>query len=403
MPPPSARIIEGRIGQIRLAAPAKRNDVFLRIGSETIWGPGLDSYHVALLRACHFHGTAVRVGVMEAEHGLNRFRWAVPARGEPIPPDSYREAQRRSGREAAICGAVGLSSLGAAWLFGLDSMLRIYLMVFSLAVALIALTLAGWALWVLWHNYRDRPLILASAALYDPTQRPAAATANPPAPPPRLEPLALRDDGEPPILHVRGHLDGITHESRHVHKGPSYGHYRFSVNGQAYVMTVDESLGSWQPFLAEDDRVEMAVQAGPSQDEHHVVYALRNLEDGRNYMCHLRFRAGPDKDSPIGVGMGQRAPMLKAIGGLMLAAWLFIVGMSYFSGSDASPGELPEMAIFIATLSFVVWLGFALPLLWLDTRWRMGRPTRRQRITERIYALLDLGTPFSPTQRIEEV
>ncbi|MNT95577.1 hypothetical protein D3C72_2374770 [compost metagenome] len=61
------------------------------------------------------------------------------------------------------------------------------------------------------------------------------------------------------------------------------------------------------------------------------------------------------------------------------------------------------MAIFILGMFFLVWLGFALPLLWLDTRWRMGKPTRRQRITERIYALLDLGTPFAPTRRIEEV
>jgi hypothetical protein len=51
----------------------------------------------------------------------------------------------------------------------------------------------------------------------------------------------------------------------------------------------------------------------------------------------------------------------------------------------------------------LAWLCVALPLLFLDTRWRMGRPTRRQRILERIYRALGLGTPFAPAAVIEEV
>ncbi|MEN4922296.1 hypothetical protein ABE485_26755 [Achromobacter spanius] len=403
MPQRDARIIEGTIDQIRVAVPLHRKDVFLRIGTETVWAIDLDERHLGALRACHFDGIPVRVGVLEAEHGLNRYRWAVPARGAPLPPVSYQAAQRRSGRDAMVCAAVGAAALGAAWLFGLDSMTRMFLMVFSLVIALIALILAGSALFVLWHNRRDRPAILASEALFDPAQRPPATKSAPPPPPARLAPAALRDDGEPPILLVRGHLDGITHETRHVHKGPTYGHYRFSVDGRHFLMTVDESHGSWQPFLAQDDRVEMAAHASPEPDAPHAVYALRNLEDGRAYMCHLRFRAGLGKDTPVGVGMNQRAPMLKMIGALMLAAWLFLVGISWFSDADASHGGFANMALFVLGMFFLVWLGFALPLLWLDTRWRMGKPTRRQRITERIYALLDLGTPFAPTRRIEEV
>lgn len=213
----------------------------------------------------------------------------------------------------------------------------------------------------------------------------------------------MTQDGDPPLLLIRGQLDGITHETRHVHKGPTYGHYRFSIQGRPFLMTVDESLGSWQPFLAQDDAVEMAVNARPMPGEPHAVYALRNLEDGRAYLCHLRFRAVPGRDTPVGVGMNQRAPLLKAIGGLMLAVWLFLIGLTWFMDADALQGDFPELALFILGMFLLVWLCFALPLLWLDMRWRMGRPTRRQRITERIYALLDLGTPFAPSQRIEEV
>jgi len=403
MPQRAARIIEGTIDQIRLATPVHRHDVFLRIGAETIWGSGLDPSHIALLRAFHDKGTAVRIGVLEAEHGLNRFCWAVPAQGQPIAPLTYQTAQRRSGREAAICGAVGVIALGAAWLSGIATLPRVFLMVFALVIALMALVLAANAVHVLWRNRRERPRILASEAQFDPTRRPAAMAAAPTAPPLRQEPAALTQDGDPPLLLIRGQLDGITHETRHVHKGPTYGHYRFSVQGRQFLMTVDESLGSWQPFLAQDDHVEMAVKAQPAPGEPHAVYALRNLEDGRAYMCHLRFRANLGRDTPVGVGMNQRAPMLKAIGGLMLAVWLFLIGLTWFMDPEALQGDYPEVALFILGMFLLVWLCFALPLFWLDMRWRMGRPTRRQRITERIYALLDLGTPFAPKQRIEEV
>ncbi|WP_313702543.1 hypothetical protein [Achromobacter sp.] len=403
MPQRAARIIEGTIDQIRLATPVHRHDVFLRIGAETIWGSGLDPSHIALLRGFHDKGTAVRIGVLEAEHGLNRFCWAVPAQGQPIAPLTYQTAQRRSGREAAICGAVGVIALGAAWLSGIATLPRVFLMVFALVIALMALVLAANAVHVLWHNRRERPRILASEAQFDPTRRPAAMAAAPTAPPLRQEPAALTQDGDPPLLLIRGQLDEITHETRHVHKGPTYGHYRFSVQGRQFLMTVNESLGSWQPFLAQDDQVEMAVNAQPAPGEPHAVYALRNLEDGRAYMCHLRFRANLGRDTPVGVGMNQRAPMLKAIGGLMLAVWLFLIGLTWFMDPEALQGDYPEVALFILGMFLLVWLCFALPLFWLDMRWRMGRPTRRQRITERIYALLDLGTPFAPKQRIEEV
>jgi hypothetical protein len=104
------------------------------------------------------------------------------------------------------------------------------------------------------------------------------------------------------------------------------------------------------------------------------------------------------------VGLSQRARLLKLIGALMLTAWLFVVGLQFFAGpDDGSFRDFPELAVFLLALFFIVWLGFALPLLWLDTRWRMGRPTRRQRFTQRIYAMLDLGTPLAPSQRIEDV
>ncbi|GLK97059.1 hypothetical protein GCM10008164_48030 [Achromobacter xylosoxidans] len=404
MAQPSARILEGTIDQIRLAVPVVRRDAFLRIGTDSVIAAGLEASQINQLQRMHEQGIPLRVGVMDGNDGQLVFSWAVPASGEPIPPRYYQSLKRRGWREVAIGTAVGAAFLWLAWLLGIGNLTRVFLMVFALVVALVALMVAGSALHGLWHNRRDRPLILASEALFDPRHKPKAATAGPPPKRPRLEPLSQEDDGEPPIAQVRGHISGLTHEMRQVHKGPNYGIYRYTVNGENFVLLAQESFGDALPFLAEDDRVDMAVRAAPAHDGQRVVYALRNLEDGRCYMCH-RFHGGEQgKDTPIRVGMSQRARLLKLMGGLMLTAWLLVVGLQYFAGADdRSSQDFPELATFLLVAFLVVWMAFALPLLWLDTRWRMGKPTRRQRFTQRIYALLQLGTPFAPSQRVEDV
>jgi hypothetical protein len=357
------------------------------------------------LQRLHQQGMPARLGVMDGEEGPAVFSWAVPARGEPIPPRYYQTLKRRGWREVVIGGAVCAAFVWLAWLLGIASLTRVFLMVFSLVVALVALVVAGSAMHGLWHNRRHRPLILATEALFDPEQKPVAGIPAPPPEPPRLEPLSTQDEGEPPIGYVRGRLTGLTHEMRQVHKGPNYGIYRYTVNGVDYAMIAQEAFGDALPFLAEDDRVELAVRtASVHQDGRRAVYALRNLEDGRCYMCHRYYGGEQGRDTPIRVGLSQRARLLKLIGALMLTAWLFVVGLQFFAGpDDGSFRDFPELAVFLLALFFIVWLGFALPLLWLDTRWRMGRPTRRQRFTQRIYAMLDLGTPLAPSQRIEDV
>ena len=96
-------------------------------------------------------------------------------------------------------------------------------------------------------------------------------------------------------------------------------------------------------------------------------------------------------------------PMLALLGSLLLVTWLVVVGFLHFGGSPQEHADLPELATFLFAILLFVWACFAVPLLYLDTRWRLGRPTRRQRILERIYRTLDLGTPFAPKVRIEEV
>lgn len=170
-------------------------------------------------------------------------------------------------------------------------------------------------------------------------------------------------------------------------------------------MYVAENFGDVLPFLAEGDRVEVAAYAGqisgagPDQ----LVYGLRNLEDGRVYVCHHYFRGAYTDIAPVGVGLKQRVPMLTLLAGLLGVCWLVVVAVLASSDSPSGREAAPELAAVAFAFLLLAWLCIALPLLFLDTRWRMGRPTRRQRILERIYRALNLGTPFAPTASIEEV
>lgn len=398
-----ARVIEGQIEQIRIAVPATRHDFFLRINGEIVNGGQIENRQLNELGVMLATGTRVKIGVIPEQRGRNVFCWAVPAKGDPIPPRYYKDQLANGWSFGLKCLGVAAVSLLLAWLFGIDSFPRTLLMTLSLTVALVALVMGSGSFLAIWHNYRSRPSILASEALFAQNEKrppPGPALGAPPARA-AVTAQAMQDEGDPPIAYVRGVLHELSHEHRSVHKGPSYAIYRFTVNDEAYAMYAGENYGDPLPFLSDGDGVELAVYAGPAKRDRRDVYAMRNLEDGRVYMCHQHFRSTMSSMAPVGVGMNQRAGMLKMLGGLMFATWLVIAGCVYFTDGDADGGQ--EMLTIATVVCVGAWLLFALPLLFLDTRWRMGKPTRRQRITERIYRVLGLGTPFAPEQHIENV
>ena len=406
----TASIVEGRIEKIRFAVPLIRGNVHMRVDGVAVNGTFQDASDARTLHGLQQRGVPVRIGVLEAPQSLRLFSWLSTAQGSAIPPRYYVDERSRAWRSIGIGSAIAAAAIGGCFLLNLASFAQVLVLVVLLTVALIALVLAGASLHGLWHNHRRRPAILHSEALYRESQNtPITQGAARPEPPLTPAPQAtehLVSDEAPEILKVSGVLTSLTHEAHQgTRNSPSYGIYRFQIGRQYYALYVGEDFGNVLPFLAEGDRVELAAYAGdiPGAGPHRLVYGLRNLEDGRVYVCHRHFRGRDTKIGPVGVGLSQRVPMLALIGSLLLVSWLVVVGFLYFGGSPEEHADLPELAIFLFAILLFAWACFALPLLFLDTRWRMGRPTRRQRILERIYRVLDLGTPFAPTARIEEV
>ena len=407
--PVTPGILDGRIEQLRVSVPTPMGDVYLRVDGVPVIGTIEDAAMVRTVRGLREQAAPVRVGVLTDAHGTHYFSWLIARKGPGVPPRFYVDERRNGWRGAGIGLLIAAACIALAWMLGISSAWRAITLAVLLAFALAGVIFAGVSLHALWFNRLHRAAILQSeAAFREYSGKPPAATpARTPAPVLDTTPLPTATDTEdPPMQRIHGALKDLTHESvRSANSGPSYGLYRFVVGRQPYLMRVGENLGDIKPFLAEGDMVDMAVHAAdrPGAGPHRLVYAMRNLEDGRVYVCHHGFRGGDRRISPVGVGLTQRAPMLRLVAGLFLFTWLLLAGLGWFSGSPGDRDDLPALLTYAFFGFVMLWFCVALPFVYLDMRWKQGRPTRRQRILERVYLTLGLGTPFAPTERIEEV
>jgi hypothetical protein len=406
----SAGTLEGRIDKVRVAVPPARGAVHFLVDGAPVLGTIEDADQVQTLRNLQDPRTPVRIGVLTGEDGISRFSWLIGPKKIRVPPRFYADERRMTWW--FIAGGLALAAIAGALiaLLGIGDSWRAVTVAVTIAVGCAGLVLAGVGTHGLWRMRLRRAAILHSEALYrDDDGRPAKAVPAPERPAlaaQAQEPASAHDDEQPGILRVAGSLKSLTYEMRHPSNSQTtYGIYRFLVGNQSYVMTAAEDLGKPLPFLAEGDQVELAAYAGdaPAGGPHKLVYALRNLEDGRVYVCHRIFRGGDASISPVGVGMTQRAPLLKLVGGFLLVFWLMLVGIFYVGESPSQHEDLPQLAAYAFVGLLLVWGCCAMPFVYLNRRWRGGRPTRRQRILERIYASLTLGTPFAPTGPVEEV
>lgn len=405
----SASIIEGCIEKVRVAAPPGRGNIYLLVDGTPVLGTIEDADQIWTIRKLQDQHVPVRIGVLTDAGQMHRFSWLIAPSKQGVPPQFYRDERRKSWWFILIGLAIAAVAATVAVLLGTSAFWRALGMAISIAVSFAGLVLAGVATYGLWRMRLRRAAILRSESLYrEDDGRPAKAAARRelPVASPSMEVASPGGDAQPKILRITGMLASLTHELRQPSNSQTtYGIYRFAIGKQAYVMTVSEDLGKVLPFLAEGDQVELAAYGGenPAGAEHRLVYAMRNLEDGRVYVCHRIFRGGDPKIAPVGVGMTQRAPLLRLVAGFTLVTWLMLLGIFHFSGSAREHDDLPMLALYAGVGLLAFWFCCALPFVYLDRRWRSGNPTRRQRTLERIYLALGLGSPFAPTAPIEEV
>lgn len=194
------------------------------------------------------------------------------------------------------------------------------------------------------------------------------------------------------LMQLQGVLEGLEVMKTETSAGQRLGFnaYRFSFGERSMVLYSLRGIGSTAPFLAAGDRVEVIAHwHGNMPREEGLVYALRNLEDGRIYLAHGIFRIRFSDRALTTFTARWLRDMVQVLGMLALMTTVLLGVISLFVGADWSPMLICAgvCAIGIAMVAVSYAIGRAL--------WRLGWTTRRQRLAQRVYAALGLGSPLA--------
>ncbi|MEH6416150.1 hypothetical protein [Pseudomonas sp. CGJS7] len=375
----------------------------------------------ALQRMARF-GLPARIGVLVAADGRRQLHWAVAAGSAGLVPTPSRFE-----RQHAFAQAMRWLPVLALWLiWSAVTLPRAYLGKGWMLLLLLALSGSAVIAWMLgthaakwWRQWRRREVLaeseqrlidaigavrkqhrLWSRRLRDRSLRrataAAAAHAADLADAERVETWAGGDDAVA-LQCLHGRLP-MPHASQDLH-GEGTGmllidDYRFALCGRYLSLRALHGPGYAVPFLAMGDRVEVWLPAREEPDVN-LVYALRNLEDGRLYIAHGAFRMLASAPQALTGYTGRSYRLRGAVGAA--AALLGTVLCYFVFGADpAETGRAAERGGFFALLFLAMLAAIVLPYLWSRWRWRRGRANPRERLTERLYAALGLGSPLAP-------
>lgn len=186
--------------------------------------------------------------------------------------------------------------------------------------------------------------------------------------------------------------------------------YQFTMSGKRYVMFASTTFGGGEVFLAEKDAVEVIVAGDDPQDKKalRLVWAMRNAEDGGIYACHRIMSPVATQITRPLVGAFRMTQMTgsywRSLRRFVVTVWIAIMlmigGLAWaIGGGDA--GTIFIVAVLMLPL---VWLTcFELPMALWRWKWRLGHPSKRQRLAERVYALLGVGSPRTPVSSLIDV
>lgn len=186
--------------------------------------------------------------------------------------------------------------------------------------------------------------------------------------------------------------------------------YQFTMGGKRYVMFASATFGGGEVFLAEKDAVEVIVAGDDPQDKKalRLVWAMRNAEDGSIYACHrVMSPVATSITKPLVGGLrmtqmtgGYWRSLRRFVMTVCIAIMLMMGGLAWALGGDDA-----RTIFVVAVLALpLVWLTcFEFPMALWRWKWRLGYPGKRQRLAERVYALLGMGSPRTPVSSLVDV
>lgn len=432
--------IEGRPHSLRVAVPEKDGCASFMVDQTRVWAL-LDSaaeQSLTDLRRVVEQAASVTVGALRNHDGDYVMHWLV-SRKRSLLSRSRQTIARQGARRLLRClpwlaGEIAL----AVWCF--LSMMESFFWALMLVVVGIAFFITGIIAFSgiadIYLAWRQRDLLTqAQTALDEARTRLARRETHDSkrraidAPLPVTEAALTQDAGTSPrLLHLSGRVSGLQMTDKTTGTSttilaagstqvvmPSsrtqFRCYQFTLAQRACILYVACNWADSRLFLAENDRVDIVVldPAEWPESPAALVYGLHNLEDGTVYISHRIMRSGGKAlRGPFPITGMTRRGFARARRAVILVFCLvaLIFGCAWLwpgQAADAKAVSLELLQISIVILPSIWIVFFEIPMALWTFKWRRGYPSRRQRLTERVYALLGITSPRRPPAGVVEV
>jgi hypothetical protein len=210
------------------------------------------------------------------------------------------------------------------------------------------------------------------------------------------------DNKIPEVCILSGYLHQLRMDTTQNTEGNRTRIFHFTTGRHHCIFYAATFLGSGNVFLAEGDHVELVVPDISNSDQEEIpVYAMRNLEDGDVYVSHSLSGWRSDLKGIPRLSLRQQRNLMMQFGVVLVVVW-FIFGIAWRTfdpGGDASRRLFYGASAILPT----TWIVPAAIMGWYWLRWKFGMPTQRQRLQEKVYAALSLGSPLEAPSGVYDV
>jgi hypothetical protein len=200
-----------------------------------------------------------------------------------------------------------------------------------------------------------------------------------------------------------------------VSGGLNYKAFTFMLEKTPCVVFASRNFGGGTFFLAEGDQVEVVLSTAANDEcskAPALVWAMRNLVDGKVYACHRIMSPVANAIATPLIGknrMTQVTPRyLKGMRSYALVVWvcaiLLVAGIMCWGSGPGDDTHGTVLATVLGSGPPAIWIiCFELPIRAWRWKWRMGYPSKRQRLAMRVYELLGAGSPLKPDTNVVDI
>lgn len=189
--------------------------------------------------------------------------------------------------------------------------------------------------------------------------------------------------------------------------------YRLELDQQPLTLIAGRNYGDADFFLAEGDEIDLVAAHTQPRDDRagQLVMAFRRRDEDNAYACHKamwpvvkRLRRPQVGSYRMTFYTGFHSKIIAKMLVFFIAPFLTLVmGLIVYGAPNLQAANDWWAPLVMGGGILLLALLMYLPNWLLDTKWLLGYPSRAQKVTTEVYALLGLGHPLRPNVTVKEI